>query len=96
MMLQEGVDMDINSVPGLAPGCRLHPTQDVLLVPEGTLNLSGPSRDILARLDGKRTVIAVVDDLLQGYSGADEAEVRRDVLELLERLEQRGVVRIRE
>ena len=88
--------MDIHSVPGLAPGCRLHPTQDVLLVPEGTLNLSGPSRDILARLDGKKTVTAVVDDLLQGYSGADEAEMRKDVLELLERLEQRGVVRIRE
>jgi pyrroloquinoline quinone biosynthesis protein D len=85
--------MDMNSIPGLAPGCRLHPTQDVLLVPEGTLKLSGPTRDILTRLDGTRSVTAIVDDLLQGYSDANDDEVRRDVLGLLERLEQRGVVR---
>ena len=85
--------MDMNSIPGLAPGCRLHPTQDVLLIPEGTLKLNGPTRDILTRLDGRRSVTAIVDDLLQGYSGANDNEVRRDVLGLLERLEQRGVVR---
>jgi len=85
--------MDMNSIPGLAPGCRLHPTQDVLLIPEGTLKLNGPTRDILTRLDGRRSVTAIVDDLLQGYSGANDDEVRRDVLGLLERLEQRGVVR---
>ncbi|MEO8737458.1 MAG: PqqD family peptide modification chaperone [Edaphobacter sp.] len=88
--------MDMNSIPGLAPGCRLHPTEDVLLVPEGTLKLSGPSRDILTRLDGKQTVTAIVDNLLQGYAGANYSEVRRDVLALLERMEQRGVVRTRE
>ena len=85
--------MDMNSVPGLAPGCRLHPVQDVLLVPEGTLELSGPTRDVLTRLDGNRSVTAIVDDLLEAYPGANEGEVRNDVLELLERLEQRGVVR---
>ena len=85
--------MDMNSIPGLAPGCRLHPTQDVLLIPEGTLKLNGPTRDILTRLDGRRSVTAIVDDLLQGYSDANDDEVRRDVLGLLERLEQRGVVR---
>jgi len=85
--------MDMNSIPGLAPGCRLHPTQDVLLIPEGTLKLNGPTRDILTRLDGRRSVTAIVDDLLQGYSGANDNEVRRDVLGLLERLQQRGVVR---
>jgi pyrroloquinoline quinone biosynthesis protein D len=85
--------MDMDSIPGLAPGCRLHPTQDVLLVPEGTLKLSGPTRDVLVRIDGSRNVTAIVDDLLQGYAGANEDEVRSDVLALLERLEQRGVVR---
>ncbi|MCU1222194.1 MAG: coenzyme biosynthesis protein PqqD [Edaphobacter sp.] len=85
--------MDMDSIPGLAPGCRLHPTQDVLLVPEGTLKLSGPTRDVLVRIDGSRNVTAIVDDLLQRYAGANEDEVRSDVLALLERLEQRGVVR---
>ena len=87
--------MDINSVPGLAPGCRLHPTEDLLLVPEGTLKLSGPTRDVLTRLDGNRNVTAIVDDLLQAYPDVSGSEVRSDVLELLERLEQRGVVRTR-
>ena len=85
--------MDMESIPALAPGCRLHPTQDVLLVPEGTLQLAGPSRDVLARIDGKHTVAIIVDELLLEYEGADAAEVRADVLQLLSSLEQRGVVR---
>ena len=84
--------MDKDSIPALAHGCRLHPTQDVLLVPEGTLQLAGPTRDVLARVDGTRTVTAIVDELLQEYEGADATEVRTDVLALLASLEQRGVV----
>jgi pyrroloquinoline quinone biosynthesis protein D len=85
--------MDLNSIPALAHGCRLHPTQDVLLVPEGTLQLAGPTRDVLTRVDGTRSVAAIVDELLLEYEGADAAEVRADVLALLTSLEQRGVVR---
>jgi pyrroloquinoline quinone biosynthesis protein D len=85
--------MDMDSIPALAHGCRLHPTQDVLLVPEGTLQLAGPTRDVLARVDGKRTVTAIVEELLLEYAGADATEVRADVLGLLTSLEQRGVVR---
>jgi pyrroloquinoline quinone biosynthesis protein D len=85
--------MDMDSIPALAHGCRLHPTQDVLLVPEGTLQLAGPTRDVLTRVDGTRSVTAIVDELLLEYEGADAAEVRTDVLELLASLEQRGVVR---
>ncbi len=85
--------MDLDTIPKLSPGCRLHPSQPVLLVPEGTLNLAGPARDILAHLDGKTTVAAIVDALLQQYSGAPKEELTRDVLNLLNRMEQRGVVR---
>jgi pyrroloquinoline quinone biosynthesis protein D len=85
--------MDLNSTPRLAPGCRLHPTESVLLIPEGTLNLTGPTREILTRLDGQKNVTEVVTDMLQQYEGADAGEVRSDVLNLLNRLEQRGVVR---
>jgi len=87
--------MDMGSIPAFAPGCRLHPTQDVLLVPEGTLELGGPSRDVLTRVDGKNSVAAIVDELLLEYEGAGEPEVRSDVLALLTTLEQRGVVRAR-
>ena len=87
--------MDMNSIPMVARGCRLHPTQNVLLMPEGTLELNEPSRDVLARVDGNRDVTAIVQELLQEYQGAPEAEVRSDVLALLEDLKERGVVRER-
>jgi pyrroloquinoline quinone biosynthesis protein D len=86
--------MDLNATPRLAPGCRLHPTEAVLLVPEGTLNLRGPARDILSHLDGKQNVAAIVDELLKLYSGVESSDMQRDVLNLLERMEQRGVVRV--
>jgi pyrroloquinoline quinone biosynthesis protein D len=86
--------MDLNATPRLAPGCRLHPTEAVLLVPEGTLNLRGPARDILSHLDGKQNVAAIVDELLKLYSGVESSDMQRDVLTLLERMEQRGVVRV--
>lgn len=86
--------MDLNVIPRLAPGCRLHPTEAVLLIPEGALNLQGPAHDILAQLDGKRSVAAVVDELLKQYVNADGDAMRQDVLILLERMEQRGVVRV--
>jgi pyrroloquinoline quinone biosynthesis protein D len=85
--------MDINSIPRLASGCRLHPTEGVLLIPEGTLKLTGPSRDILTLVDGSHSIAAIADDLLRQYPEADADEVRRDVLGLLQRMEQRGVVR---
>jgi pyrroloquinoline quinone biosynthesis protein D len=86
--------MDLNATPRLAPGCRLHPTEAVLLVPEGTLNLRGPARDILSHLDGKQNVAAIVEELLKLYSGVESSDMQRDVLTLLERMEQRGVVRV--
>jgi pyrroloquinoline quinone biosynthesis protein D len=86
--------MELNSTPRLAPGCRLHPADNVLLIPEGTLNLTGPSREILSMLDGKRTVADVVTALVQQYQDVDEKEIGEDVLSLLNRLQQRGVLRV--
>ena len=86
--------MELTATPRLAPGCRLHPTEAVLLIPEGALNLQGPAREILSHLDGKQSVAAIVDELHKQYTGVDTDTLRQDVLRLLERMEQRGVVRI--
>ena len=86
--------MDSIATPRLAPGCRLHPTEAVMLIPEGTLNLQGPARDILAQLDGKQSVASIVDELLKQYEGVDRDDIQQDVLSLLDRMEQRGVVRV--
>lgn len=85
--------MDLNSTPRLAPGCRVHPTENVLLIPEGMLNLTGPTREILMRLDGSKSVTEVVRELLEQYAQADAAEVEGDVLNVLNRLAQRGVIK---
>lgn len=89
------VSMEMNSIPMVARGCRLHPTQNVLLMPEGTLELNDSSRDVLARVDGNRNVAAIMHELLQEYEGAPEPEIRKDVLALLENLKERGVLRER-
>jgi pyrroloquinoline quinone biosynthesis protein D len=86
--------MDLHATPRLAPGCRLHPTEAVMLIPEGTLKLQGPAREILAQLDGKQSVAAIVDELLKQYEGVARDDIQHDVLGLLDRMEQRGVVRV--
>ena len=86
--------MDLNATPRLAAGCRLHPTEAVMLIPEGTLKLQGPAREILAHLYGKQSVAAIVDELLNQYEGVDRDDIQQDVLSLLDRMVQRGVVRI--
>jgi pyrroloquinoline quinone biosynthesis protein D len=86
--------MDLNATPRLAPGCRLHPTEPVLLIPEGTLNLQGPAREILTYLDGKQSVAGIMDALHKQYPSVDSDHMQQDVLSLLDRMVQRGVVRI--
>ena len=86
--------MDLNAIPRLAPGCRLHPTEALLLIPEGALNLQGPAREILLHLDGRQSVAAIINELRRQYSEADGNDMQQDVLSLLERMEQRGVVRV--
>lgn len=86
--------MDLNATPRLAPGCRLHPTEALLLIPEGALTLQGPAREILLHLDGKQSVAAIINELRTQYSDVGGDDMQQDVLSLLERMEQRGVVRV--
>ncbi|HEY0263951.1 MAG TPA: pyrroloquinoline quinone biosynthesis peptide chaperone PqqD [Granulicella sp.] len=85
--------MTNESTPRIAPGCRLHPTEEVLLIPEGALELAGPAREILELTDGQRTVAAIITELSAQYPDADAAEIGADVLEMLNGMEERGVVR---
>jgi pyrroloquinoline quinone biosynthesis protein D len=78
---------------GFAPGCRLHPTREVVLIPEGALELRGPARAVLALVDGTRTSTGIADALLSEFEGAEPEEIRADVLALLTRLRERGVLR---
>jgi pyrroloquinoline quinone biosynthesis protein D len=86
--------LDLNSVPRLAPGCRLgeNNKQQVLLMPERALRLNGPSLEIVQRCDGAHTVQEVVSDLQKLYSKADPQKVESDILGYLSLLhEQRAL-----
>jgi coenzyme PQQ biosynthesis protein PqqD len=66
----------------------------MLLIPEGALKLTGPARDILLEVNGSQTVGAIIEKLLTQYPAASAADISRDVQALLDRMQQRGVVRL--
>jgi pyrroloquinoline quinone biosynthesis protein D len=71
-----------NSLPRLAPGCRLGENnhQRVLLMPERALRLNGPSLEIVERCDGKHSVAQIVAELQKIYSKAAPQKVEQDIL----------------
>jgi pyrroloquinoline quinone biosynthesis protein D len=85
------------AIPRLAPGCRLSedPRQpELLLIPEGELRLIGPGLEILKRVDGRRTLAAIVENLSAAYPQADAARIKRETGAFLERLWERGLLRL--
>lgn len=61
----------------------------VLLYPEGAILLNDTAAEILALCDGERTIDAIAAALGERYA----ADVRGDVLELLQQLGERELVR---
>jgi pyrroloquinoline quinone biosynthesis protein D len=84
-----------DSVPRLAPGCRLSTAEgqgDVLLIPEGALRLKGPARAIIELCNGERALREVIEELKHGYSPGDAERIETEVVALLARLHDRGVI----
>ncbi len=77
--------------PRLARGARLQwdvvEGRRLLLVPEGALALNATAEAVLELCDGERSVAGIVAELEARYPGAS---LRDDVLELLERVAERG------
>lgn len=82
--------LDLNSLPRLAPGCRLgeNNQQRVLLMPERALRLLGPSLEIIERCDGRHTVQQIIADLQRIYSKAEPQKVEQDILGYLALLQK--------
>ena len=76
------IDVTEASVPQFGRGVRLrHTAQDdawVLLAPEKMFELDQISAEILRRIDGEKSVSAIVDDLCRTFD-ADRSEVLEDV-----------------
>jgi coenzyme PQQ biosynthesis protein PqqD len=84
--------------PALAPKARLRFDRVsggyMLLYPERGLALNGTAASILKLCDGERTLESIVLELHQQYVDRSGDEVRAEVLEFLEELLKRGLLRV--
>ena len=79
--------------PRLATGARLRyddvREEHLLLIPEGAVRLNPTAAEVLELCDGERTLDDIVRAVSTRYEGAD---VRDDVVGLVEAMAQRGLV----
>jgi pyrroloquinoline quinone biosynthesis protein D len=79
--------------PRLVTGARLRyddvREEHVLLIPEGVVRLNPTAAEVLELCDGQRSLEEIVGALSARYDGAD---VRDDVVELVDGMAQRGLV----
>ena len=79
--------------PRLLTGARLRydevREEHVLLIPEGAVRLNPSAAEVLELCDGERSLDDIVGAVSARYDGAD---VRDDVLELVDAMAQRGLV----
>ncbi len=80
--------------PLLKPGCRLSPSEDVLLIPEGVLRLKGPARQIVKACDGTKTVPQIVETLLVEFASAEPLKVAEETSQFITRLVEKGAVEL--
>jgi len=89
--------LNVDARPRVGAGFRLQweTAQDchVLLYPEGMVKLNGSAGEIMKRVDGTRSVDAIVEDLEAGFPGVD---LRSDVVEFLEIAHGKGWIRTKE
>ena len=78
--------------PQLRAGCRLAPSGDVLLIPEGALRLHGPAARILQSCDGTKTVPEIVAALFGEFPGADQAKISKETSAFLNKLFERAAI----
>jgi pyrroloquinoline quinone biosynthesis protein D len=79
--------------PRLVTGARLRydevREEHLLLIPEGAVRLNPTAAEVLELCDGERSLDDIAGALSERYDGAD---VRDDVVELVDAMVQRGLV----
>jgi pyrroloquinoline quinone biosynthesis protein D len=79
--------------PRLATGARLSyddvREEHVLLIPEGAVRLNPTAAEVLELCDGERSLDDIVGALSARYEGAD---LRDDVVELVDAMAQKGLL----
>lgn len=86
-----------SAVPAFRPGYRMQwePVQNchVLLYPEGMVQLNDSAAEVLQRVDGQRSVNAIIDELKACFPAASELD--EDVLNFIEEAHEQHWIRIR-
>lgn len=88
-----------NKIPQLAHGCRVqsrNAEETVLLVPEGLLRLKGAAAEILALVDGVRTVEQIIAALQEQYPPEVHIQIADEVYGFLSSLNARSVLIFKE
>jgi pyrroloquinoline quinone biosynthesis protein D len=79
--------------PRLVTGARLRydevREEHVLLIPEGVVRLNPTAAEVLGLCDGERSLDDIVGALSARYEGAD---LRDDVVDLVDAMAQKGLV----
>ena len=79
--------------PRLVTGARVRydevREEHVLLIPEGAVRLNPTAAEVLELCDGERSLDDIAGVLSERYAGAD---VRDDVVELVDAMAQKGLV----
>ena len=79
--------------PRLATGARLRydevREEHLLLIPEGAVRLNPTAAEVLELCDGERSIDDIAAALSTRYDGAD---LRDDVVELIDAMAQKGLV----
>lgn len=82
--------------PRLAAKARLQwdkvENRYMLVFPEAALLLNETAVAILKLCDGERTIEQIVDTLAQQFAGTDRSLIDNEVVELLTRLQTRGLL----
>ena len=89
-------DISASSQPRLAAKARLRwdnvEKRHLLVFPEAALLLNETAVAILKLCDGERTTEQIVDSLAQQFAGTDRSLIANEVVELLTRLQTRGLL----
>jgi len=86
---------ELTSTPKLASGVRLNEKNQLprqLLLPKGSMRISGPSLEIVQLCDGKHTVQQIAEGLHGLYPKAEPQRITDDLLGYLELLKNQDAV----
>lgn len=87
--------LDLSATPRLAPGVHLNEKNQqprMLLLPQASLRLQGPSLEIVQLCDGKHTVQQIAEKLHALYAKAEPERVTADLLSYLRLLENQNAI----